>query len=275
MPEVVPREDLANAIALNGINFNLARAVGPALGGLVISLMSVGATFLLNALSFMGVMIVLYRWKRQHNPGLLPAERVLSAIRAGLRYVRHAPPLRAVLVRTGAFIIGGSAMWAVLPLIARYELNMEASGYGILLGCFGAGAVAGGAYLPKLSGRFSNDAIVAGASGIFALVTAELAIVHSQLLAYLAMALGGAAWVMAMAEINVAAQLSVPLWVQGRALSCYQIVVQGGMALGALLWGVIAQRWSVRSALIIAAVSGRWNFFDAALSARSGSRHGA
>ncbi len=237
VPEVVPREDLANAIALNGINFNLARAVGPALGGLVISLMSVGATFLLNALSFLGVMIVLYRWKRQHNPGLLPAERVLSAIRAGLRYVRHAPPLRAVLVRTGAFIIGGSAMWAVLPLIARYELNMEASGYGILLGCFGAGAVAGGAYLPK-HGRFSNDAIVAGASGIFALVTAELAIVHSHLLAYLAMALGGAAWVMAMAEINVAAQLSVPLWVQGRALSCYQIVVQGGMALGALLWGV-------------------------------------
>jgi MFS family permease len=253
VPEVVAREDLANAIALNGINFNIARAIGPALGGLVISLISVGATFILNALSFLGVMIVLHRWKRVHNPGLLPAERVVGAMRAGLRYLRYAPPLRAVLLRTAAFIIGGSAMWAILPLVARYQLDMKASGYGVLLGCFGAGAVGGGAYLPRLSRRLSTDLIVAGTSMIFALVTAELAIVHNSLVAYLTMALGGASWVVVMAEINVAAQLAVPLWVQGRALSCYQIVVQGGMALGALMWGAVAQRLSVRVAMLGAA----------------------
>ena len=151
IPELVPREELAAAVTLNGINFNLARAAGPALGGLMVSSFGAGANFLLNAASFLGVMIVLYEWRRQARPGVLPAERVLGAIRIGIRYVRYAPALRAVLVRTVAFVFGASAMWAVLPLIARYELGLGAAGFGLLLAWFGIGAVIGGAMLSRLT----------------------------------------------------------------------------------------------------------------------------
>lgn len=255
VPEVVSRADLTSAVALNGINFNLARAVGPALGGLVVSSLGAGATFILNAISFLGVMIVLYGWRREHNPGVLPAERIWGAIRTGLRYVRYAPPLRAVLARTAAFIVGGSAMWAVLPLVAREELHMNAGGYGSLLAAFGAGAVGGGAMLPWLNRRLSRDVIVALSTVMFAGMTAALGALRSTPAIYLMMAIGGAGWTTAMSIINVAAQLSVPLWVQGRALSCYQIILQGGMALGAIIWGVVAERWRVPDSLLVAACS--------------------
>jgi MFS family permease len=137
IPELVPRDDLTAAIALGG-NYNAARAIGPALGGIVVAWAGAGATFALNAASFVAVIAVLYRWERVPHPSLLPAERMMGAIRAGLRYVRYAPELRATLVRTAAFTLGGSAVWAVLPLVARFELRLQASGYGLLLGCFGA-----------------------------------------------------------------------------------------------------------------------------------------
>src|SRR5271154_4924315 len=157
IPEVVSRGVLPEAIALGGINFNFARAVGPALGGLMVALMGAGANFVLNALSFLGVIIVLYRWKRQHIAGVLPAERFLGAMRAGLRYVRHAPLLRAVLIRTGVFIVGGTAMWATLPLIARQQLHLTAGGYGGLLGAFGTGAVVGGTGLKRVNACLTRD----------------------------------------------------------------------------------------------------------------------
>jgi MFS family permease len=255
VPEVVSRDELTSAVALNSINFNLARAVGPALGGLIVATAGTGATFILNALSFLGVMAVLYRWKRTHNPGVLPAERMMGAIRAGLRYVRHAPPLRAVMARTGAFVLGGSAMWATLPLLARTQYQMHASGFGALLACFGGGAVGGGALLPLVGRHASRDAIIGYATLAFAAMTIALGWFRALPVIYAMMALGGAAWVFAMSELNVAAQLSVPQWVQGRALSCYQIVLQGGMALGAILWGAVAERWRIPYAMYLAALS--------------------
>ena len=148
VPELVPREDLTAAIALGGINYNAARAIGPALGGVVVAWAGAGATFALNAASFLAVIAVLYEWERVPRPSLLPAERMFGAMRAGLRYVRYAPALRATLVRTAAFTIGGSAVWAVLPLVARFELGLQASGYGLLLAFFGIGAMLGGASMP-------------------------------------------------------------------------------------------------------------------------------
>src|ERR1700691_202280 len=231
MPEIVAREELTGAIALNGINFNLARAVGPAIGALIVALMGAGATFMLTAVSFLGVMAVLYAWKREHAPGVLPAERVMGAMRTGLRYVRHAPMLRAVLVRTGAVMAGGAAMWAVLPLIARHQLGLRASGYGGLLAAFGAGAVGGGAALPWTNRHLSRDAVVSAAAIVVAAMSLGLAWLHNLPAVYLAMAAGGAGWIAAMSELNVAAQLAVPQWVQGRALACYQVIIQGGLAL--------------------------------------------
>ena len=266
IPEVVSRNELQAAIALGGINFNFARAVGPALGGLVVAMMGAGANFILNAVSFLGVIIVLYRWKRQHIAELLPAERFLGAMRAGVRYVRHAPLLRAVLIRTAAFIVGGAAMWAALPLIARQQLHLTADGYGGLLGAFGAGAVAGGTALKLIRRYLSRDGLIVYGTIVFAIMTLGLGYVRSVLAAYLLMGAGGSAWVALMAELNVATQLAVPRWVQGRALAIFQIVIQGGLAIMSVGWGGLAEKigipWAMYAAgavlLLSTAANLRW-----------------
>ena len=270
IPELVPREELPAAVTLNGINFNLARAAGPALGGLIVAWIGAGANFILNAASFLGVMIVLYEWRRQPRPGVLPAERVLGAIRIGIRYVRYAPALRAVLVRTVAFTIGASAMWAVLPLIARWQLGLGAAGFGLLLAWFGVGAVIGGAMLNRLQQLASIDNIVHGATIAYVAMTVGLAFTHEPILAHLLMAFGGAAWVCAFSVLNVAAQLSVPRWVQGRALAVYQIAVQGGIAGASALWGWVGAQYGLQIALWCGAASMvagfatyRWSLADA------------
>ena len=255
IPELVPRDELTAAITLNGINFNLARAVGPALGGLVVAGFGAGANFILNAGSFLGVMIVLYEWRRQPRPGVLPAERVMGAIRVGLRYVRYAPALRAVLVRTVAFVFGASAMWAVLPLIARWQLGLGAAGFGLLLAWFGLGAVIGGVMLARIAQFASHDRIVHSATVLFIAMMVGLAFTHDTILASFLMAIGGAAWVCAFTVLNAMAQLSVPRWVQGRALALYQIAVQGGLAGASALWGVVGIRYGLQVALWCGAAS--------------------
>lgn len=255
IPELVPRDDLTAAIALGGINYNAARAIGPALGGIVVAWAGAGATFALNAVSFLAVIAVLYQWERVPHPGLLPAERMLGAIRAGLRYVRHAPALRATLVRTAAFTLGGSAVWAVLPLVARFELRLQASGYGLLLACFGTGAILGGASLPRLAQIISRNVLSCVTSAVFAVSMLALSRTTGVTAACVVMAVNGASWTMTMSMLNVAAQLSVPGWVQGRALSCYQIVLQGAMAGGSALWGFAASALGVRASLLYASIT--------------------
>lgn len=200
-------------------------------------------------------MAVRYQWRREHHPGVLSAERVVGAMRTGLRYVRYAPPLRVVLVCTAAFVVGGSAMWALLPLLARHQLGMDASGYGGMLACFGVGGAVGGTLLVWAGERVSRDRIFGAASVVFAAMSAGLLYCRAFTLVYALMVAGGAAWVVAMSQLNVAAQLSVPKWVQGRALSCYQIVMQGGMAVTSVLWGELAERIGIPDALLCAAVA--------------------
>jgi MFS family permease len=175
MPDLVPRRDLPAAVALNGVNVNVGRAVGPALGGAVVAASGPGAVFLLNALSFVGVLVVVYRWRPATVASALPAERVMSAIRAGVRYVWHARELRAVLLRAGVFIGAGSALWALLPVLIRQELGLGAAGFGLLLGCMGLGAISGATLLPRLRDRYSLDHALVGATLLFALVTGALA----------------------------------------------------------------------------------------------------
>jgi MFS family permease len=143
----VPRDEIQSAVSLNAISMNFARAAGPAIGGLIAAAAGVGATFALNAASFLAVWAVLYRWRLPPRERKLPPEELFGAMRAGIRYVRHSPALRTVLVRTGTFVLPASAVWALLPLYARGELGLGAAGYGVLLGFFGAGAVACGLYL--------------------------------------------------------------------------------------------------------------------------------
>src|SRR5919201_2183634 len=139
VPELVERQELPSAVALHSAGFNVARAVGPALGGLVVAAAGPTAVFLLNAASFLGVLVAIYRWRRAHVPSDAPPEDMLGATAAGMRYVRHAPALQAVLVRIGVFSLGASALWALLPVMARHELGLDATGYGIVLGSLGFG----------------------------------------------------------------------------------------------------------------------------------------
>src|SRR5262249_19173506 len=153
------------------------------------------------------VMVVLYEWRRETRPGVLPAERVISAMRIGMRYVRYAPPLRAVLVRTVAFVFGGSALWAVLPLIARDRLGLGGAGFGLSVACFGAGAVLGGASFARIQQFAAHDNIVHGATVLFIAMSVGLTLMRDSFTAAALMAIGGVAWICAFSVLNVAAQL--------------------------------------------------------------------
>ena len=261
VPELVPRAELPNAIALNSAAFNLARAVGPAAGGLTVAAFAAvrsgaGFVFLLNALSFIAVLVVIYRWKRTPLfTSALPAERLAGSMRAGLRYVRHAPAMRSILGRTFLLTFCVSAMWALLAVVAQQVLREGAMGYGILNGCIGLGAVLGATLLPRMRRHLAADAIVNLAALAFAAVLLVLAWAPSRSALIVMLVLGGMAWTSSAASFNIAVQLSVPAWVQARSLGIYQMVFQGGLALGSALWGAVAERAGTAPALTAAAAT--------------------
>ena len=259
VPELVPRAELPDAISLSSAGFNLARAVGPALGGLMVAAFvspraGAAVVFLLNSLSFLAVVFFLYAWKR---PPLLrsalPAERLFGSMRAGVRYIRHSPPLRAILLR--AFLITGfaSAIWALLAVVARQDLHAGAMAYGVLNGCLGIGAVVGASLLPKLRRNMGAELMLAIAGAFFTVSIAVLAMGHSVPLIVFWLIAAGSAWTTTTSTLNLAVQISVPDWVQARALGVYQMIFAGGMAAGSALWGLLAERFSNRTALLAAA----------------------
>ncbi|HEY1067859.1 MAG TPA: MFS transporter [Pirellulales bacterium] len=260
VPELVPREELPNAVALNSAGFNLARAVGPAAGGLAVAAfasvaLGAGLVFLFNALSFIAVIIVCYVWNRRpYFVSTLPSERLAGAIRAGFRYLRHAPPLHAIFARAFLQAVCVSSMWALLAVVAEHELKRGAVGYGILNGCIGGGALCGALLLPVFRRRASPDAIVSTAAVVFAAVLLTLGWVHYWPALVVMLFVGGVAWTSTMASFNVSVQLSVAPWVQARVLGMYQMVFQGGMAIGSLVWGTVAEHFSTQTAFTAAAI---------------------
>jgi MFS family permease len=260
VPEVIPRRQLPDAISLNSAGFNLARALGPALGGLAIALFArattgAASTFLLNSLSFVGVIMVLYRWQRKPIfKSALPAERIQGSMRAGIRYIRYAPLLQAAFVRTLLFTLFVSAVWALLAVVAKNDLHQGAMGYGILNGSMGFGAVIGATMLPRVRRVLSADAIIAYATCVFVATLAILATVKVPLIIIPMLIAGGFAWTSAMSTLNLAVQVSVPAWVQARALGAYQMIFAGGMALGGVIWGFIAEHVSTPKSLMCASV---------------------
>jgi MFS family permease len=250
-PEVVSPARHASAVALNSAGFNVARAVGPALGGMVVAAAGSGWSFLLNALSFFGVIVFLYKWRRTpHEP--LPTRRLREAIIEGFRYVAGAPEVRSVLIRTGAFSIGATSLLALLPVVCQPH---GAQGYGFLLTCFGIGALAGAAVLPRLRLHYSVDGLVAGATVVFAAMTFAAGQVHVFAWLCLVLFTAGAAWIGILACFNVVAQTMCPTWMRARALSMYLLVLQGGMALGSALWGELSARQGVPAALAWSALA--------------------
>jgi MFS family permease len=251
VPELVPREELQPAVALNSMGINVARAIGPALAGVLVAASGPAVAFLLNAVSFIGVIVVLARWQRVPRTSTLPAERFFGAMRAGLRYVRAAPRLQAVMVRALTFFTFATATWALLPLVARASGGGAAS-YGTLLACIGAGAVSGAFVLPRLRAALARDALVRAASAAYAAAMAAAALGGTLQILVPAMLVTGAAWIAVLSTLHVSAQTSVPAWVRARALSIYLVMFAAGTTGGAVLWGAVATRYGISVALMAA-----------------------
>ncbi|MEJ2671665.1 MAG: MFS transporter [Deltaproteobacteria bacterium] len=253
VPELVPRAELPQAISLNSAGFNVSRALGPALGGAIVAAAGAGATFALNAVSFLTVIGVLFWWQRPTNDTALPAERMIAAMHTGLRYVRHSPGLRAVFWRTGIFMFFTSSLWALLPLVVRYELGGGSADYGILLGCFGAGAVAGAGFMPKMQRHLPVEVILSGTTVIAAGAIAVTALVPNLGALVAAMIFSGAAWLVMLSLFNVAIQIAVPGWVRARVLAVYMLIFAAGLSAGSAVWGAAATRQGLQAALLYSA----------------------
>ena len=256
-PDLVPPNQLAAAVALNSAGFNIARAVGPALGGLLIAAICCGTTgsgwaFLLNAVSFFGVILFLYHWKPAKTESRHGATTFTGAIGIGLRYARQDPRIRTVLVRTLLFSLFASVFWALLPLIAS---RFGAEGFGAMLAFFGLGALGGAVVLAVARRRFSPDAVIASATLIFAVSLFGLVRSPSLTVASAFSAAAGLAWISILATLNVAAQTAAPAWVRARVISMYVLVLQGGLALGSAVWGAVASNSSVQFTLTFAAAA--------------------
>jgi len=263
--DMLPRTEVPSAVLLNSMGFNIARSVGPAIGGMIVATVGAAATFAVNAATYLPLIVVLTRWRPPANPRLLPRETLGVAVAAGLRYVAMSPAIHAVLVRCAAFGVGASAILALMPLVARHSVGGGPLTFGLLLGAFGAGAVAGALGSAQLRRLLSTEAIVRTASLSFA-IAAAVSGVSSNLAIIMAMMLfAGAGWVLALSTFNVAVQMSAPRWVVARALSIYQMVVFSGIAAGSWLWGVVAANEGTTTALLgaasvmlICAALGRW-----------------
>jgi MFS family permease len=253
IPELVPRPQLADASALGAISMNLARAVGPAVAGVLIARAGVGVVFALNTLSFVVFALVLWRWRRPDATGGTAPERFTAAVRSGGRYVRHSPVVRRILLRAGLFLLPGSALWALLPLVASRQLGLGSGGYGALLAAVGVGAVAGALLLPWMRARWSLNKLLLVAGTAFAGVLAVLALGRTEAVIVAALLPAGVAWVMVLSSVNAAMQLFLPNWVRARGLAVYQMVFAGAQAAGALLWGALSDLFGLVSAHLAAA----------------------
>ncbi len=254
-PELVPREDLPQAVALHGMAFNGARAVGPAIGGVVVATVGAWACFAANALSYLPLIGAFGAWKRD-APAPHGRERFLSAVRAGLRYVGSTPAFQRLMLRAALMFLFASAPWALLPLIVRERLASGPETFGLLLGAMGVGAVLGGLLMPRIRALLSPDMVVASGGLLASAGILALGLGRHPLVAAAGMFAYGIVWISTIATLQVAAQLSLPAWVRARALSLYQMAFFGALSGGSLLWGWAGEVWGIAPAMTAAALGG-------------------
>ena len=269
-PELVERRQIPAAATLGSLTVNLARAVGPAAAGLIVAATGPAAVFTINAVSFAGVLAVLAVWRRKPTEqSQQQAEAALAALNAGTRYVRNAPAVTRILLRSALFVVPGSALWALLPVVSASRLHLGAGGYGALLGALGVGAVGGALSLSRLRKRLSANQALAGSAVLFGLATLTLALplgAAATPVVSVFMVAGGFAWIASLSTLNAALQLTLPAWVRARGLAAYLLVFMGGQALGSLAWGLLAgsigDPWALGSAAVLLGLAGvsvaRW-----------------
>ena len=253
IPEVVPRDELPSASALGAVNTNVARSVGPAVAGLLVAHIGSAAVFGLNALSFAVFALALIVWRRPAQQPPSHPERLGSALRAGGRYVRFSPVVRVILLRVVLFVLPGSVVWSLLPLVAHQELGMGASGYGILLAALGVGAIAGALLMPRIRDRIGPNRLIVLAGLVYGSALVVVALVPNRVAVTVVLALAGLAWMTLVSRMNATLQLFLPNWVRARGFGIYQVVFAGGQALGALLWGQVTEWAGLDQAFLAAA----------------------
>lgn len=265
VPEIVGKELLSPAIALSGVGYNIARALGPVIGGLLVAALGPAPVFALNAISFLAVIFVMTRGNYLAAPRSAQREQMLGAMAAAIRYVRHAPPMQAVLFRGGAHMFAAVAPVVLMPIIVHAR-GWSGSDFGIMMGCYGAGAIAVALFLlPKLRGRLSLDEVLTVAGFGSAIATAALAFVPDRILMGVVMALTGAAWIVGLNTFSFASQNAFPNWVRARSSAIYLVVMQGAFAAGAVTWGQLTSHTSSQVALLVAA---GWLFLSTLLTKR-------
>ena len=253
-PELVPATDRPEAVALGSVNQNLARAVGPAVGGALLAATSAAAVFWVNAGSFIAVVVVVAITVLPARPRVLPREHAVDALRAGGRFVANSPQLLALIGRNVAFILPASALWALLPIVARGRLGLGAGGYGALLGCVGIGAMLSATFGPGLRRRFASRVLYAASATVIAAAALVVAWSHQALIDGVALVAAGGGWISGIGVLGAAYQAQLPAWVKARGLSYYLVAFQGSNAIGGLLFGAVAQSSSVSTAFVVIAV---------------------
>ncbi|ATA95715.1 MFS transporter [Sinorhizobium meliloti] len=254
VPELVARQDVKSAVALNSLGINISRSIGPAVGGLLLAWFGAAVTYGVDVISYVFVIVALTWWRRAATPDDVLSERFFGAFRAGLRFAKASRELHVVLLRAAVFFAFASAVWALLPLVARDLLDGDAGFYGILLGAVGAGAIGGALILPRLRTRFDADALLLGAAVVTAAVMAILSVAPPRWGAIVALLALGAAWITALTTLNGAAQAILPNWVRGRSLAVYLTVFNGAMTAGSLAWGAVAEALNIPLTLNISAI---------------------
>ena len=254
--DVVPRDELPQAITGIGISYNSARALGPAFAGAVYAWAGAGAVFVFTVA---GTLVLLEMVRRHppkpHPPSRLPAERLWGGMLSALRFARHSETVLAQLVRTVAYSAAGSALWALLPVIGQRQLGLGATGFGLLMGCLGTGAVLAGLAIGRMRVRFGLERLVAGGCIVFAVVMAVAALSHTRLLVYAALVAGGASWMSVMSTYNTATQTSVPPWVRARATAMHTLSALGSFAIGSAVWGALSDIIGLTPTLLVAAAA--------------------
>jgi predicted MFS family arabinose efflux permease len=253
--EQVPADALPQAVALNGISFNIARSFGPAIGGVIVASAGAVASFFCNAILYIPLIVVLLLWRREVEPSRLPPERLTRAIVSGVRYVVNSPNLRVVLTRTLLFGVIGGSVSALMPLLARDLLGGDARLYGIMLGAFGMGAVIGALNVAAVRRRFGAEMAVRASSIVMGAAVITIALSRSSILTAAALVIAGAVWMLAIALFNIGVQLSAPRWVAGRALAAFQAAIAGGIAVGSWCWGHVANGAGVSETLLISGIA--------------------
>jgi hypothetical protein len=257
MPQLVPRPELQAAVALHAVGMNISRAIGPALGGLIIVAAGLAWPFFFNAASFVAVIAALLWWRAPQAapaPGATtPRPGFMAALLQGLALPRSHRTLQNTLWRSVMFYVFGSCYWALLPLIARVQLQGTAKLFGVLVGCIGAGAVLGAMLLPRLRQRLGLDGVVVAGTLGTAAALSGYALLRIPALGMVASLLAGASWIASLSSLNVAAQLAVPDWARGRGMALYTAVFYGCLAVGSIAWGQVAEHIGLTATLLIAA----------------------